>query len=105
MAWNSSYKVSRGSSTRRFRQGRSSWDLRTLLTRPGTCGKANSQKDNHLSSFRDFFRNEITVGGPLFANPTLANISPRVGFAWSTAARIALRARVGCTFLLQAKRT
>jgi len=42
-----------------------------------------SEKNDHLSSFRDFYGSQVTPGGPFFKNPTLKNFSPRFGFAWA----------------------
>ena len=54
-----------------------------------------SDADDHLSSFRDFFGDQITVGGPFFKNPTTKNFSPRIGFAWSPDQSTALRGGIG----------
>jgi outer membrane receptor protein involved in Fe transport len=57
------------------------------------------EENDHLSSFRDYFGDQITVGGPFFKNPTLKNFSPRIGFAWSPSAGTALRGGIGMYYV------
>jgi hypothetical protein len=58
-----------------------------------------SEERDHLSSFRNFFGNQVTVGGPFFQNPTLRNFGPRFGFAWSPMAATAVRGGFGIFFV------
>jgi hypothetical protein len=37
---------------------------------------------NHLATLHDLTDPAVTLGSPLFENPTLRNFEPRVGFAW-----------------------
>ena len=41
-----------------------------------------TEKHNHLTNLPDLTSNQVQIGSPYFRNPTLRNLSPRLGFAW-----------------------
>ncbi|PYS39815.1 MAG: hypothetical protein DMG14_12685 [Acidobacteria bacterium] len=50
---------------------------------------------NHLNSLRSVYSTQVYYG-PLYENPTLKNLSPRLGFAWSPGAhKFSVRAGAG----------
>ena len=55
------------------------------------------ERDGKVSNLRDIMGSQVTVGDPLFLNPTKTQFAPRVGFAWNVGGggRTAIRGGYG----------
>jgi outer membrane receptor protein involved in Fe transport len=62
------------------------WQVRRTLTLNGGVRyefiTIPTEKEGRAASMPDLYATSPTTGRPLFANPSLGNVAPRLGFAW-----------------------